>query len=258
MLSSILHVAEQLLEQSFGSAVQLDLAQAPEGGSQRSKLLRCQVLDGPSASPTSVIVKSAYIEPGHKVDADAGNHPARAFLNEWASLEFLTRLSTRGGDLLAPQLYGADRAAGLLVMEDLGQGDSLVQPLLGEDRAAAEAALDAYFRTLGRLGAQTHGHDKEYWKIRDSLGPRDPYAQPTLEGERDRLRRWLTTVCTMAEIEPASGVEDDIAEAARSRRTTNPGAPQPCASERSPVWSCWPRRPPSSVCWRRLARPPPG
>ncbi len=220
--SSILHVAEQLLGQSFGSAVRLGLEQAPEGGSQRSKLLRCQVLDAPSAAPASVIVKWANIEPGRVSDADSGDHQVRAFINEWASLEFLTRLSARGGDLLAPRFYGADRAAGLLVMEDLGQGESLVQPLLGDNRAAAEAALDAYFRTLGRLGAQTHAHHQEYWEIRDSLGPRDPYAQPTLEGERDRLQHWLTTVCAKTEVEPARGVEDDIVEAARFNAQPEP------------------------------------
>jgi hypothetical protein len=53
----VLPVAEQLLQQSFGGAVRLGMAQAPEGGSQRSKLLRCQVQEGPSAAPTSVIVK---------------------------------------------------------------------------------------------------------------------------------------------------------------------------------------------------------
>jgi hypothetical protein len=220
--SSILPRAEQILGQSFGSPVRLAPAQAPEGGSQRSKLLRCQVLDGPSVMPASVIVKSVLIEPGQAFDPDSRHNSARAFLNEWASLEFLTRLAKRGGDALAPQLYGADRATGLLVMEDLGQGESLVQPLLGDDRGAAEAALDTYFRTLGRLGAQTHADHAEYWEIRDSLGPRDPYAQPTFDGEYDTLQRRLATVCTATGIEPAPGVEADVAEAARFNAEPGP------------------------------------
>ncbi len=149
------------------------------------------------------------------------NH-AQAFINEWASLEFLSRLAERSGDRLAPRLYGADREAALLVTEDLGQGENLVQPLLGNDRAAAEAALDAYFRTLGRLGALTHPQSAEYWAIRDSLGPRDPIAQPTLDGERDSLWRWLTTICEIVKIDPLPGAEADIAEAARFNAEPGP------------------------------------
>jgi len=196
--------------------VRLGVAQAPEGGSQRSKLLRCQVLEGPSAAPASVIVKYAGLDP------NAPGGLPRAFINEWASLEFLSRLAERGGDRFAPRLYGADREAALLVMEDLGQGESLVQPLLGHDRAAAEAALDAYFRTLGRLGALTHPHSAEYWAIRDSLGPRDAYAQPTLDSEPDSLWRWLTMICDVVKIEPMPGVEADIAEAARFNAEPGP------------------------------------
>jgi hypothetical protein len=213
---SILPLAEQILHQSFGGAVRLGMPQTPEGGSQRSKLLRCQVLDGPSAAPASVIVKYADIEP------ETPDVPPRSFVNEWASLEFLTRLAKREGQRLAPQLYGADRGASLLVMEDLGQGESLVQPLLGHDRAAAEAALDAYFRTLGRLGALSHPHCDEYWAIRDSIGPRDPYAQPTLDGERDSLWRWLTLACDATKVEPVPGTQADIAEAARFNAEPGP------------------------------------
>jgi hypothetical protein len=219
---SILRLAEQLLGRAFGGAVRLGLVQSPEGGSQHSRLLRCQVLDGPSAAPANVILKSVQIVPNQVFDPDSYDGPGRAFHNEWASLEFLTRLAERRGALFAPQLYGADRASGLLVMEDLGQGESLVQPLLGDDCAAAEAALDAYFRTLGRLGAQTHAHHAEYWQIRDSLGPRDPYAQPTLDAEYATLQRWLVTVCTAVGIEPTPGTEADLAEAARFNAEPGP------------------------------------
>jgi hypothetical protein len=212
----ILPIAERLLQQSFGGAVRLGMAQALDGGSQRSKLLRYQVLEGPNAAPASVIVKYSGPDPNAP-----GGLPQR-FINEWASLEFLSRLAEHGADPIAPRLYGADREAALLVMEDLGQGQSLVQPLLGDDRAAAEAALDAYFRTLGRLGALTHPHSAEYWAIRDPLGPRNSFPQPTLDGERDSLWRWLTTICDRVKIEPMPGVAADIVEAARFNAEPGP------------------------------------
>ena len=94
---------------------------------------------------------------------------------------------------IAPRLYGADRVAGLLVMEDLGQGQSLVQPLLGNDRAAAEAALDAYSAHLAGW-ARAHARCAEYWEIRGALGPPHPYAQPTIDRRRAGLERWLTAM----------------------------------------------------------------
>jgi hypothetical protein len=222
--STALLSAEGILKRTFGGSVRLDLAAGPEGGSQRSKLLRCKVLDGPVTAPASVIVKRVNIEAGQVFDPDTLSHPARAFLNEWASLAFLTRLAESGGDPIAPRLYGADRAAGLLVMEDLGQGESLVQPLLGNDRAVAEAALDAYFRSLGRLGAQTHARVAEYWEIRGTLGPRDMYAQPTIDGERATLERWLAAICNVTGVEPAPGADDDIVEAASFNAAPGPFA----------------------------------
>ncbi len=219
-----LSIAEQLLSQVFGGILRLTLAPAPEGGSQRSKLLRCRVLDGPSAAPASVIIKRVNTGEGQRFNSDAIDPSTRAFFNEWASLAFLTRLADEGAPLIGPRLYSADRAAGVLVMEDLGQGESLVQPLLGADRVVAEAAIDAYFRSLGRLGAQTHARTDEYWEIRNALGPPDPYTQPTLESEHNMLQRWLAMICEACGVTPVPGTEVDLAEAARFNAMPGPFA----------------------------------
>jgi hypothetical protein len=63
---------------------------------------------------------------------------------------------------VAPRLLGADRALGLLVLEDLGPSDSLADRLLGADPAAARAGLRAYAATLGRLHAATAGRFGDY------------------------------------------------------------------------------------------------
>jgi hypothetical protein len=219
-----LPIAERLLDQRFGGALRLELAPAPNGGSQRSALLRCQVLDGPSAAPASVILKRLNLPPGQALDTAAGGGSAQAFLNEWASLAFLTRLADEGADPIAPRLYSADRAAGLLVMEDLGQGESLVQPLLGGDRAAAEAALEAYFRTLGRLGALTHPRRAEYWQLREQIGPCDPTMRPSLADEQAALERHLAAICAATGIEPAPGTAADLALAASFNAAPGPFA----------------------------------
>jgi hypothetical protein len=46
--SASLALAEQILARHFGGGLQLALQIEPEGGSQRSRVLRCQVLDGPT------------------------------------------------------------------------------------------------------------------------------------------------------------------------------------------------------------------
>ena len=133
-----LALAEQILARHFGGVLRLALQLEPEGGSQRSTLLRCRVLDGPSAAPPSVILKRVNLDPGQIFRVDLLDQTVRAFLNECASLTFLTRLTDEGHQPIAPRLYGTDSTAGLLVMEDLGQDQSLVQPLLGDDRAVAD------------------------------------------------------------------------------------------------------------------------
>jgi hypothetical protein len=173
------------------------------------------VLDGPSAAPPSVILKQVNLDSGQMFKVDSLDQLAQAFLNEYASLTFLTRLADEGHQPIAPRLYGTDSTAGLLVMEDLGQGESLVEPLLGDDHAAADAALDAYFRTLGQLGALTHPRSAGYWEIRDQLGPTTPYMRPSLVNEQAALQRHLATVCAATGIAPVTGAAADLAEVAR-------------------------------------------
>jgi len=217
-----LALAEQILARHFGSGLRLALQLGLAGGSQRSTVLRCQVLDGPSAAPPSMILKQVNLDSGQMFKVDSLDQSAQAFLNEYASLTFLTRLADEGHELIAPRLYGADSTAGLLVMEDLGQGKSLVEPLLGDDRAAADAALDAYFRTLGQLGALTHPRRAGYWEIRDQLGPSTPYMRPNLVDEQAALQRYLAIVCAATGIAPAAGAAADLVEAARFNATPDP------------------------------------
>lgn len=88
-----LALAEQILAQRFGSGLRLALQIGPAGGSQRSTVLRCQVLDGPSAAPPSVILKQVNLDSGQMFKVESLDQSAQAFLNEYASLTFLTRLA---------------------------------------------------------------------------------------------------------------------------------------------------------------------
>ncbi|HEX5690368.1 MAG TPA: hypothetical protein VFX76_10225 [Roseiflexaceae bacterium] len=212
MSDADLQVAARVLAQAFGGPVRVRAESSPEGGSGRANLFRCSVLDGPSGAPTSAIVKRVNVEPGETYDPAAIDGPASRLFNEWASLQFLSTIAPEAQ--LAPRFYGGDRAVGLIVMEDLGEGESLIQPLLGDDRARAEAALDIYFRSLGRLNALSAPHIDTFWRIRDALGPRDPLSQPTLDGGRAMLAERLDAVCDAVGLRPAVGVAEELAFAA--------------------------------------------
>jgi hypothetical protein len=77
------------------------------------------------------------------------------FFNEWSSLALISSLAP--ADQFAVRLYGYQVELRLLIIEDLGDGPSLADCLLGNDATAAETALIAYMRSLGRMHAATAG-----------------------------------------------------------------------------------------------------
>ncbi len=206
--TGIVPIAEQVLARTFGRRIHLVPGEGPAGGSGRSHIVRCAVVDGPADAPSSVILKSAALEPGETYAPDAPSGPSLQLYNEWASLEFLTLLDL--DPTLGPRFLGGDRQAGLVVMEDLGSGESVVEALLGTDRNEAERTLEAYFRSLGRLNAVTYGHHERYKQIRSKLGPLDPVAEPVFSREYDLLMGHFTQLCTMTGVTPAPGCDKDI------------------------------------------------
>ena len=213
-------VAEAVLERRFGRHVRLDDGTPPRSGSQHTNALRCAVLDGPRNMPASVIVKRVNEGAGWTYNPDAEQGPAILLFNEWAGLQFLDELAL---DVpLAPHFYGGDRTAGLVVMEDLGQAQSLTEPLTGDDRAAAMAALEAFFRSLGRLNAATCGHHEQYWRISDGLGPRGPMTQLTLDAVRQGLANILNGMCDRIGLTSVAGLDEDLARIAAYDVTPGP------------------------------------
>jgi Ser/Thr protein kinase RdoA (MazF antagonist) len=86
----------------------------------------------------------------------------RGFGADLAALEFLTSMPVQ----VAPRLLGADTEIGILLMEDMGQGGSLADVLLGTDRLAAEAALVSYAQALAAIHAWGIGRAEEFGEIR--------------------------------------------------------------------------------------------
>ena len=212
MTRATVELAEAVLSSTFHEPIRLDDGENPRGGSGRANVLRCKVLAGPSDLSPSVIVKRVNIGPGETYNPDAAEGPAIRLFTEWASLEFLSQLETELP--LAPRFYGGNREAGLIVMEDLGHGNSLVQPLTGDSRAEALKALEVFFRSLGRLNALTCGRHGHYEEIRSRLGAYEPLSRPSQGAEQHKLESLLRAVCQHVDVPLDAGVHEDIAQVA--------------------------------------------
>jgi hypothetical protein len=200
-------IAEQTLSASFGSVVRLGSALGLDG-SDRSHVFRLSLLEGPADAPASVIVKRAAVEDGETYDPNAAVFPAPAWrlFNDWAGLQFLGHAAPSVP--LAPRLYGGDRNAGLIVLEDLGTGETLDQVLLGGDAQVAAQGLVEMAALLGRMHALTIGRQPEFDRLRDSLGPREKETE-------HYTYQWLATALHSAAndlaVTPAPGVDDELA-----------------------------------------------
>lgn len=164
---ALITAVERLLRESWAGKVRLGAAETL----REDKCYRFAVAEAPGGAPASVIVKKARTEPGLPYNPDATNaNPAQALLEEWAGLAFLNSVLPKTG--LVPRLYGGDRAAGIVVLEDWGTGDSLVDALQGTDPDYARECLTLHAQAVAELHAQTLNQEAHYWQIRDTLGPR--------------------------------------------------------------------------------------
>jgi hypothetical protein len=168
-LRETVKIAEGVLAGAFSRPARLDIQHDFRGPGYRATVLRCRLLDVDENLPQSVIVKRFRGQEGEPYDlADTDPRGARArFLNEWTGARFLQTM--KGERPFGPAVYGADSAAGLVLLEDLGEGECLADHLQGDDPVQAERALLAYAATLGRMHAATAGRDEEHAALHQEL-----------------------------------------------------------------------------------------
>ena len=100
---------------------------------------------------------------------------------ELAALEYLNAMPVP----VAPRLLGADTEAGILLLEDLGEGASLADSLLAGGRSRIQADLIAYAQALGSLHAWSMGRRGSL----DGLLVRHAPGQPAVTGWLDAIQR---------------------------------------------------------------------
>ena len=175
VLQRVRAAAEGLLVNYLNAPARLGEPARLGGTRDRSTVVRCVVVEGPAAAPPFVVVKHYYGDVAPRPADEEPWTPELRLLNEWAGLRFLNALpDTAPG----PRLYGGDRQAAVLVMEDLGDGPCLADLLQGDDQAAAITACEQYAAGLGRLHAATAGRVDAYREQREALGaPILPHEQ---------------------------------------------------------------------------------
>ena len=183
-------------------------------------MIRCLLVEAPDA-PTSVVVKQvlgderAAYDP-RNTDPDS---PAWRLLNDWAGAEFLSQVADDASP--GPRFYGGDRAAGFIVLEDLGMGKTLADLLLGVDAPHAEAALMSFSATLGRMHAITLGKSGTYTSARRALGKGAQRPSASLADFDVRVRRFKRG-CEALSVALPPSLEDELRLVGTTMRT--PGA----------------------------------
>ena len=152
--------AEQALGAAWGEPVACKVVDVLRSAG-RSRVWRLGVDGGPA---TSVILKLAV---GADTTTGGASKEERAFgrlVSEWAGCSMLAPLG------FGPNLLGGDLARRFCLIEDLGDGVTLADRLLGDDAAAASDALFAYARSLGDLHRATVGAGERWAELRGRLG----------------------------------------------------------------------------------------
>jgi hypothetical protein len=174
---------------------------------ERNDVWRCAVVEGPAALGAGVVVKRFKSQPERGLD-------------EWASLEFLTRLGLTLP--VAPRFLGGDLGGRFFVMEDLGPGPTLEALLHGDDADAAAEALVSLARLTGRLHAATVEHHGEFDRLREALAPRaaTPRAAAAafLRAHAGRVAAWLAA----AGVPAPAGLGAALEATARAAESPHP------------------------------------
>lgn len=197
-VDSLLQAASSVLTVAAGQRVGLVDAVVLES---ENTVIRARMSPSHDDLPATVVVKQVtdveFDQPGH-------SGPPSRFLNEWATLEFLTGID----DSIAPKLIAADMGHGLTIVEDLGELPTLESLLSGRDPALALDGLETAGRLLGRLHATSRSLSGHFASIQARLGTGSPMSDATID-QRERRDVFFAILGSM-EIGPGKGFWDEI------------------------------------------------
>lgn len=159
-------------------------------------MLRCTLATALDDGTTSVVIKQML--PYHQKPKEIQAHDMPRFWRDWAGAALLTAVAPKM--TLAPRFYGGDAVLNFIVLEDLGTGTSLVEPLLQGNSAAARAALLQLIRQLGRMHAATKNQRDQFVRLLQNI---EPEAVSTVANNRlrsldlQKLAADITAICSL-------------------------------------------------------------
>jgi hypothetical protein len=116
----IASVASNILSEKFEEKIRLRKSNVFTTGG--SIVVRCKVIDADFEFPASFMVKKVgEDEFGYEPDSSEVPNSAQWLFNDWAACEFLSDIPSE--IQFSPKLYGGCREFGLIVLEDLGDGE---------------------------------------------------------------------------------------------------------------------------------------
>lgn len=180
---------ETLLSQAFGKPVTIAQATLLTEAERRNQVWRCELANDPVSGPRTVIIKR--VDPqAYEPDNPESWHTQR-IIRDWAGAAFLTQVCGVQGH--GPRFYGGHRELGFVILEDMGEHRSLVQPLLEGNANEATAALISYAERLGRMHADTIGREDDYCRLIQEINPAAaPKMLPTTQDAKKQWDEMLT------------------------------------------------------------------
>ena len=181
--------AQESLSREFAEPVRLGENSFADSVRPKGIVLRCPVLT-PLRGIASVVVKSPQewlLAPEDEPrwarrfnpDLRCFPNPSDRYRQEVAGLRFVSLGVLR---IPAPRLLAVDPVHRCVVMEDLGEQKSVLDPLLGHDADAAADAVLALVRAMAQLHSGSVGKENLFAECGGGRHGRDAEAAPFVEG----------------------------------------------------------------------------
>ena len=197
-----------LIERSLSSSLKSEIRLAKCTKFKKKRIFRCWVADGPSSLPEVFLVKMARHterEPYNR-ELDCVGNPAWKFFNEWAALQFLSQIDST--QTLAPQFIAGDAIQGLIAFEYVPKARSFRDILRDANENERRCALLAHAQVMGRMHGATYGKQREWLRLRTSLGT---FHQADT-GSFDGILRTFRRLATFVEQPVSAAVETELSE----------------------------------------------
>lgn len=138
-----------------------------------------------------------------------GSQSSRLFGDEAAALDYLNAMPAP----VAPRLLGADTEAGLMLIEDLGDGATLADSLMAAGPERARADLIAYAQALGTMHAWSMAHAGEAASVRARHGPGEEAGPRWRDAVQRGKESFLAAAAALGVV--TDGVAEEIDEVHR-------------------------------------------